>query len=141
MKTVILFDGFPRTIAQAEGMKDNNIDIEYVLELVVPDEAIITRMSGRRVHAASGRSYHIEFNPPEKDGLDDVTGEPLVQRDDDKEETVRKRLDVYHDQTKPLVSYYQDWAANGESKTPVYISIEGVGDVKEISAAIDKALK
>ena len=135
-----LFDGFPRTIAQAEGMKQNSIDIDYVLELVVPDEEIITRMSGRRVHEASGRTYHIVFNPPKQEGLDDVTGEPLIQRQDDVEETVKKRLSVYHDQTKPLVEYYQHWSETGETGAPSYISINGVGDVKAITQQINDAL-
>jgi adenylate kinase len=105
-----LFDGFPRTIAQAEGMKRNGIVVEYVIELQVDDEEIIKRMSGRRIHPGSGRTYHVEFNPPRQEGKDDVTGEPLVQRDDDKEETVRKRLQVYHEQTSPLIEYYSKWA-------------------------------
>lgn len=135
-----LFDGFPRTIAQAEGMKANNITVDYVIELIVPDEEIITRMSGRRVHEASGRSYHIVFNPPKVEGIDDVSGEALIQRIDDKEETVKKRLDVYHNQTKPLVDYYQQWTKSENENAPVYISIEGVGDVKQISNAVSDAL-
>ena len=128
-----LFDGFPRTIAQAEGMKQNNIDIDYVVELVVPDSEIITRMSGRRVHEASGRTYHVVFNPPKIDDIDDITGEPLILREDDNEETVKKRLNVYHDQTKPLVKYYQDWSSTNDDNAPVYISIDGVGEVNEIT--------
>ncbi len=135
-----LFDGFPRTIAQAEGMKANAINIDYVIELVVPDEEIITRMSGRRVHEASGRTYHVVFNPPKQDGIDDVTGEALIQRQDDAEETVKKRLDVYHQQTKPLVEYYSNLAESNEENAPSYISIDGVGDVKLITKAISDAL-
>ncbi len=135
-----LFDGFPRTIAQAEGMKANNINVDYVVELLVPDEEIITRMSGRRVHESSGRTYHIVFNPPAQEGIDDVSGEVLIQRVDDEEETVKKRLDVYHSQTKPLVDYYQQSVNSADENSPVYISIEGVGGVKEISAAVDNAL-
>lgn len=135
-----LFDGFPRTIAQAEGMKANSINIDYVIELVVPDEEIITRMSGRRVHEASGRTYHVVFNPPKQEGIDDVTGEALIQRQDDAEETVKKRLDVYHQQTKPLVEYYSNLADSKEVNAPSYISIDGVGDVKLITKAISEAL-
>ena len=125
-----LFDGFPRTIPQADAMK----------EAGVPDEEIIKRMSGRRAHLASGRTYHIIFNPPKEEGKDDVTGEPLVQRDDDKEETVRKRLDVYHAQTEPLIDYYKNWESSGESAAPTYIRIEGVGQVDEIKDSIYAAL-
>src|ERR1700751_3096018 len=128
-----LFDGFPRTIPQAEAMKDAGVAIDYVLEIDVPFDEIITRMSGRRVHAASGRTYHIKFNPPKVDMTDDVTGEPLIQRDDDKEETVRKRLDVYVAQTKPLIEYYNDWAQKGDPssplKAPQYRRISGLGSV------------
>ena len=113
-----LFDGFPRTIPQAEAMKDASVAIDYVLEIDVPDEEIIMRMSGRRVHPASGRTYHVKFNPPKVEGKDDVTGEPLVQRDDDREETVRKRLEVYRAQTRPLVDYYGKWAASGDAGRP-----------------------
>ena len=136
-----LFDGFPRTIAQAEGMKQNGIDVEYVIELQVDDEEIIKRMSGRRIHPGSGRSYHVEFNPPREEGKDDVTGEPLVQRDDDKEETVRKRLEVYHQQTSPLIEYYSKWAEKSGKNTPKYIAIKGSGDVQTISRTIMEALK
>lgn len=136
-----LFDGFPRTIAQAEGMKENNIHIDYVVELVVEDSEIITRMSGRRVHEASGRTYHVVFNPPKTEGIDDVTGEVLIQRDDDTEETVKKRLSVYHGQTKPLVQYYQDWSATNDDNAPEYVSIDGVGNVNDITTAIANALK
>jgi adenylate kinase len=131
-----LFDGFPRTIPQADAMKAAGVPIDAVVEIDVPDEEIIKRMSGRRAHLASGRTYHITFNPPKVEGKDDVTGEPLVQRDDDKEETVRKRLDVYHQQTEPLVKYYKDWAATGEAGAPKHIRIEGVGKVEEIRDAI-----
>ena len=132
-----LFDGFPRTIPQAEALSAAGVVIDKVLEIAVDDEDIVDRMSGRRVHAASGRVYHIKYNPPKKEGMDDVTGEPLVQREDDKEETVRTRLDVYHQQTKPLVGYYQGLAKNGG---PAYVCIEGDGTVEEISAKINKAL-
>jgi len=136
-----LFDGFPRTIAQAEGMKDNGITVEFVVELQVEDEEIIRRMSGRRIHPASGRSYHVVFNPPRQEGKDDVTGEPLVQRDDDKEETVRKRLQVYHQQTSPLITYYSKWAEKGGKNAPKYIRINGSGDVEAIRESILSALK
>src|SRR5688500_7721350 len=127
-----LFDGFPRTIPQADAMKDAGVAIDYVLEIDVPDEAIIERMSGRRVHPASGRTYHVKFNPPKVSGRDDVTGEELIQRDDDKEETVKKRLSVYHDQTEVLVSYYNNWAQSGRPGAPKYRKIEGVGPVEAI---------
>lgn len=135
-----LFDGFPRTIPQADAMKAAGVPIDAVVEIDVPDEEIIRRMSGRRVHLASGRTYHIVFNPPKVEGKDDVTGEPLIQRDDDKEETVRKRLKVYHDQTEPLVAYYKDWAASGKAGAPRHIRIEGVGKVDEIRDRIFNAL-
>ena len=135
-----LFDGFPRTIPQADAMKAAGVPIDAVVEIDVPDEEIIRRMSGRRVHLASGRTYHVVFNPPKVEGKDDVTGEPLIQRDDDKEETVRKRLKVYHDQTEPLVAYYKDWAASGKAGAPRHIRIEGVGKVDEIRDQIFKAL-
>lgn len=127
-----LFDGFPRTIPQAEAMKDAGVPIDYVLEIDVPDEAIIERMSGRRVHPASGRTYHVKYNPPKVAGKDDVTGEELVQRDDDKEETVKKRLDVYHNQTEVLVDYYNKWAQSGMPGAPKYRKISGVGPVETI---------
>ena len=127
-----LFDGFPRTIPQAEAMKAAGVDIDYVLEIDVPDSDIVERMSGRRVHPASGRSYHVKFNPPKLAGVDDATGEPLVQRDDDKEEVVRKRLEVYHAQTAALVKYYGDWAAGGSPGAPRYRKISGVGAVETI---------
>ena len=135
-----LFDGFPRTIPQADAMKAAGVPIDAVVEIDVPDEEIIRRMSGRRVHLASGRTYHVVFNPPKVEGKDDVTGEPLIQRDDDQEETVRKRLKVYHDQTEPLVAYYKDWAAGGKAGAPRHIRIEGVGKVDEIRDQIFKAL-
>lgn len=127
-----MFDGFPRTIPQAEAMKEAGVPIDYVLEIDVPDSEIIVRMSGRRVHTASGRTYHVKFNPPKSEGKDDVTGEPLVQRDDDREETVRKRLEVYHDQTQALVDYYGKWASNGAAGAPKYRKIDGLGKVEEI---------
>jgi adenylate kinase len=127
-----LFDGFPRTTAQADAMKDAGVMIDYVLEIAVPDDQIVERMSGRRSHPASGRVYHVKFNPPKVEGKDDVTGEPLVQRDDDKEETVKKRLEVYHNQTEVLLSYYGDWAKSGQPGAPKYRKIEGVGPVEEI---------
>ena len=127
-----LFDGFPRTIPQADAMKEAGVAIDAVVEIDVPDEEIVKRMSGRRAHLASGRTYHVIYNPPKVEGKDDVTGEPLVQRDDDKEEVVRKRLDVYHAQTEPLVKYYKDWAASGEAGAPKHVYIEGVGKVDQI---------
>ncbi len=140
-----LFDGFPRTIPQAQAMKDAGVPIDYVLEIDVPFDAIIDRMSGRRVHPASGRTYHIKFNPPKVAGKDDVTGEDLIQRDDDKEETVRKRLQVYNDQTRPLVDYYSSWAnqsnTNDKVKAPAYRKVSGTGKVEEITAAIFAELK
>jgi adenylate kinase len=127
-----LFDGFPRTIPQADAMKDAGVDIDYVLEIDVPDEAIIERMSGRRVHQPSGRTYHAKYNPPKVSGKDDVTGEDLILRDDDKEETVKKRLDVYHNQTEVLVDYYNKWAQSGRPGAPKYRKISGVGPVESI---------
>ena len=127
-----LFDGFPRTIPQADAMKEAGVAIDYVLEIDVPDESIIERMSGRRVHQPSGRTYHVKFNPPKVEGKDDVTGEDLIQRDDDKEETVKKRLTVYHDQTEVLVDYYNKWAQSGQSGAPKYRKISGVGPVETI---------
>ncbi|HEY2925365.1 adenylate kinase [Piscinibacter sp.] len=135
-----LFDGFPRTIPQADAMKAAGVRLDYVLEIDVPDEAIIERMSGRRAHVASGRTYHIKFNPPKVAGRDDVTGEELVQREDDKEETVRKRLQVYQAQTRPLVAYYSDWAATGDPSAPKYRKIIGTGNVDEITARALDAL-
>jgi adenylate kinase len=127
-----LFDGFPRTIPQAEAMRDAGVAIDYVLEIDVPAEEIITRMGGRRAHLASGRTYHVKFNPPKVEGRDDVTGEPLVQRDDDREETVRKRLEVYQAQTRPLIEFYGRWAASGAAGAPKYRRISGTGGVKDI---------
>ena len=135
-----LFDGFPRTIVQADAMKAAGVNLDIVLEIDVPDEAIIERMSGRRAHLASGRTYHIKFNPPKVEGIDDVTGEPLIQRDDDKEDTVKKRLDVYQKQTRPLVSYYADWSASGDPVAPKYRKISGTGSVDEITARALQAL-
>ncbi len=135
-----LFDGFPRTIPQAQAMKDADIRIDYVVEVDVPDAEIIKRMSGRRVHTASGRTYHIVFNPPKVTGKDDVTGEDLIQRPDDAEETVVKRLNVYHEQTKPLVEYYTAWAKTGDGKAPKVLHIPGVGSVENIRDQIFKAL-
>jgi adenylate kinase len=135
-----LFDGFPRTIPQADAMKAAAVKLDYVLEIDVPFDAIIERMSGRRSHTPSGRTYHIRFNPPRREGLDDVTGEPLSQRDDDKEETVRKRLDVYSAQTRPLVTYYSDWARNEPAAAPRYRMISGIGSVDEIRARAFAAL-
>lgn len=135
-----LFDGFPRTIPQAEAMRAAGVNLDYVLEIDVPFEAIIERMSGRRSHPASGRTYHVKFNPPKAEGVDDVTGEPLVQRDDDKEETVKKRLDVYSAQTRPLVDYYSTWAASAPNEAPKYRMISGMGSVDAITASALKAL-
>ena len=139
-KNGYLFDGFPRTIPQAEAMKAAGVPIDYVVEIDVADEEIIKRMSGRRVHVASGRTYHVVFNPPKVAGKDDVTGEDLIQRDDDKEETVRKRLEVYHAQTRPLVDYYSQWAATGDPQAPRYRRIDGLGSVDEIAARAIAAL-
>ena len=135
-----LFDGFPRTIPQAEAMKAAAVKIDVVLEIDVPDSAIIERMSGRRVHVASGRTYHVAFNPPKVAGKDDATGEDLIQREDDKEETVRKRLEVYHQQTQPLVDYYNQWSATGDDAAPKCRKISGVGSVDQITAAALAAL-
>jgi len=135
-----LFDGFPRTIPQAEAMKAAGVKLDYVLEIDVPFDAIIERMSGRRSHPASGRTYPVKFNPPKVEGQDDVTGEPLVQRDDDKEETVKKRLQVYSDQTRPLVDYYSGWAQQDPAAAPKYRAISGTGSVEEITARAFAAL-
>ena len=140
-----LFDGFPRTIPQAQAMKDAGVPIDYVLEIDVPFDAIIDRMSGRRVHPASGRTYHVKFNPPKVEGKDDMTGEALIQRDDDKEETVRKRLQVYNDQTRPLVEYYSSWATQSSPsdkvKAPAYRKVNGTGNVDDITNSIFVVLK
>ncbi len=135
-----LFDGFPRTIPQAEAMKAAGVKIDFVLEIDVPDSSIIERMSGRRVHVASGRTYHVVFNPPKVAGKDDATGEDLIQREDDKEETVRKRLDIYHQQTRPLVDYYGNWGATGDAAAPKSRKISGLGTVDEITARALQAL-
>ena len=135
-----LFDGFPRTIPQAEAMKHAGVDIDYVVEIDVPDEEIIKRLSGRRVHLSSGRTYHVVFNPPKVTGKDDVTGEDLIQHDDDKEDTVMKRLEVYHSQTKQLVNYYSNWASQG-GKAPKYVRVHGIGSVDGIRDNIFAALK
>jgi len=127
-----LFDGFPRTIPQAEAMRAAGVKLDFVLEIDVPDEEIVARMSGRRVHLASGRTYHVKFNPPKTPGKDDATGEALIQRDDDKAETVGKRLEVYHSQTEPLVAYYSKWAGEGDPSAPRYRKISGTGGVEEI---------
>ena len=136
-----LFDGFPRTIPQADAMKAAGVQIDYVVEIDVDDAEIVKRMSGRRVHPASGRTYHIDFNPPNVEGKDDVTAEPLIQRDDDREDTVRKRLEVYHEQTEPLVDYYSKWSTSGGNGAPRYIKIAGIGTVEEIRDRILAALK
>jgi adenylate kinase len=135
-----LFDGFPRTIPQADAMKAAGVKLDYVLEIDVPFEAIIERMSGRRSHPASGRTYHVKFNPPKVEGQDDVTGEPLIQREDDKEETVTKRLEVYSAQTRPLVDYYSQWAQNDAAAAPKYRAISGMGSVDDITARAFEAL-
>lgn len=135
-----LFDGFPRTIPQAEAMRNSGVDLDYVLEIDVDDGEIIQRMSGRRWHPGSGRTYHVKFNPPKADGRDDLTGEPLIQRDDDKEDTVKKRLEVYAAQTRPLIDYYSDWAKADPAGAPRYRAIKGSGTVDEITARALKAL-
>ena len=135
-----LFDGFPRTIPQADALQNAGVALDYVLEIDVPDADIITRMTGRRVHPGSGRVYHLKFNPPKAEGKDDVTGEPLIQRVDDQEETVKKRLAVYAQQTRPLVEYYQRWAASGDREAPAYRKISGTGSVDEITARALAAL-
>lgn len=135
-----LFDGFPRTIPQADALKAAGIDLDYVIEVDVPESEIIGRISGRRVHLASGRTYHITHNPPKVADIDDISGEPLTQREDDKEATVRHRLSVYKEQTRPLVSYYSDWAASGDKVAPKYVKIAGVGTVDEIKARLSDAL-
>jgi adenylate kinase len=136
-----LFDGFPRTIPQAEAMRTGGVPIDHVLEIVVPDAAIVERMSGRRVHVPSGRTYHVQYNPPRVAGKDDETGEDLVQREDDLEETVRKRLGVYHAQTEPLVDYYKRWAASGDPRAPKYRAIDGLKDVDAVREAAFAALR
>lgn len=135
-----LLDGFPRTIPQAQGMKDMGIEVDRVVEIHVDDAEIIKRMSGRRAHLSSGRTYHVLFNPPKVADKDDVTGEPLIQRDDDKEETVRKRLEVYHQQTEPLIEYYSKWSQSGDKKAPKYVKIHGIGTVEQIRERLFSAL-
>jgi adenylate kinase len=135
-----LFDGFPRTIPQADAMKAAGVKLDYVLEIDVPFDAIIERMSGRRAHVASGRTYHVKFNPPKVEGIDDVTGEALVQRADDQEDTVKKRLQVYSDQTRPLVDYYSNWAKADAASAPKYRAIQGTGSVEDITARAFAAL-
>jgi adenylate kinase len=140
-KNGYLFDGFPRTLPQADALKDAGVFVDAVVEIAVPDEEIIKRMSGRRVHLASGRTYHVVFNPPKEEGKDDETGEPLIQRDDDQEETVKARLKVYHDQTAPLIDYYSKWADAGGEGAPRYIKVEGVGSVDGIRDSIISQLE
>jgi len=139
-KNGYLFDGFPRTLPQADALKDAGIAVDGVVEIDVDDDEIIKRMSGRRVHLTSGRTYHVTFNPPKVEGKDNETGEDLIQRDDDQPETVKKRLDVYHDQTEPLIGYYTDWAGTGEAGAPMYHKIKGIGGVKDIRDSIFSAL-
>ena len=136
-----LFDGFPRTLAQAEAMKNQGVKIDSVVEIVVGDEEIIKRMSGRWVHPSSGRTYHVIYNPPQVEGKDDQTGEALIQREDDKEDTVRERLRVYHEQTKPLSEYYSSWSEQQHDNAPVYVTVDGIGQVDEIKQQIFAALK
>jgi len=131
-----LLDGFPRTIPQAEALKDEGIRIDYVVEISVDDDEIVRRLSGRRIHEGSGRVYHVHYDPPKKEGVDDETGEPLIQRADDKEETVRHRLSVYHSQTEPLVAYYSEWASQGDPAAPNHVRVEGVGPLEEIRERI-----
>ena len=135
-KKGFLFDGFPRTIPQADAMRIAGVQVDYVIEINVADTEIVKRMTGRRVHLSSGRTYHVIFNMPKTEGKDDVTGESLIQRDDDKEETVKKRLEVYHKQTKPLVEYYSRWSVSGEQGSPEYVKIDGVGSVENIRDSI-----
>jgi adenylate kinase len=136
-----LFDGFPRTIGQAEALKRDRIAISHVAQIEVPDDEIVRRLSGRRVHLASGRTYHILFNPPRVDGKDDMTGEPLVQRDDDREETIRQRLNVYQQQTQPLVTYYREWAASGDAAAPRCFKVSGLGSVEEVRSRLLAGLR
>ncbi len=136
-----LFDGFPRTIPQAQALLDEGIQIDHVIEIDVDDEEIVSRLAGRRVHEPSGRVYHIQHQPPKEDGVDDITGEPLIQREDDREETVRKRLSVYHEQTKPLVNFYRDLEQNGHPEAPKYTRISGVGNIDEIRQQLEAVLK
>lgn len=140
-KNGFLLDGFPRTIPQAEALKDQGIVIDYVVEIAVDDEEIVNRLSGRRVHEGSGRIYHVKYDPPKVEGKDDQTGEPLMQREDDKEETVRRRLRIYHEQTAPLVDYYQGWARKDATSAPKYVRVEGVGGLEDIRNQILTQLK
>ncbi len=139
-KNGFLFDGFPRTIPQADALREAGVEIDFVVEIDVDDEEIIKRLSGRRVHPDSGRTYHIDFNPPKAAGIDDVTGEPLIQRDDDKEDTIKKRLEVYHEQTELLVEYYSTQAQNGSNTSPKYVKVSGVGSLDAIKEKIFDAL-
>jgi adenylate kinase len=139
-KNGFIIDGFPRTVAQAEALRVSNIDIDFVIEIEVGDHEILRRMSGRRVHPASGRTYHVEFNPPKVQGKDDVTGEPLVQRPDDKEETVNKRIATYHALTKPLINYYLKWAESGDERAPHYVNLYGRGSIEHIRDKMFAAL-
>ena len=139
-KNGFLFDGFPRTIAQAEALKEQGVGIDYVVEIAVDDSEIIRRMSGRRVHPASGRTYHIAFNPPKTAGKDDLTGEDLMQREDDQEEVVKKRLEVYHEQTEPLIAYFRAWQEQGDEVAPKFVRIDGIGDVERVREDIVAAL-
>ncbi|MGH1472295.1 MAG: adenylate kinase [Cellvibrionaceae bacterium] len=136
-----LFDGFPRTIPQAQALIDSGIEIDHVIEIHVDDEEIVSRLSGRRVHESSGRVYHLKYAPPQKEGVDDETGDALIQREDDKEETVRKRLSIYHDQTEPLVEFYKKLLINGESNAPEYTQVKGVGDVDAIREKVFAVFK
>jgi len=136
-----LFDGVPRTLAQADAMRAAGIAIDHVLEIAVPDDEIVARMSGRRVHLASGRTYHVKFNPPKVEGRDDMTGEPLVQREDDREETVRRRLAVYHSQTQALVDYYKRWSESSDPAAPRVLRISGTGTVEQIRERVLAALR
>ena len=136
-----LFDGFPRTIPQADALRDSGVALDYVLEIDVPDAAIVERMSGRRIHPAPGRTYHVKYNPPKVPDRDDVTGEPLIQREDDREETVRKRLAVYHEQTEPLIAYYRKWSDTRDSRAPKYRKVDGLGSVDAIRDAVLAALR
>ncbi|CAN5154248.1 adenylate kinase [soil metagenome] len=136
-----LFDGFPRTIPQADAMKHSQVAIDHVVEISVPDADIVERISGRRSHLVSGRTYHVKFKPPKSEGIDDVTGEPLVHREDDREETVKHRLSVYHKETEPLVEYYQQWSASGDPAAPRYARVDGIGSLDEINSRMLAALK
>lgn len=140
-KNGFLFDGFPRTIAQADALKENEVWLDAVVEIDVDDQEIINRISGRRVHEASGRSYHLQYNPPKEPGKDDLTGEPLIQREDDAEETVRTRLQVYHDVTAPLKAYYGKWAASSDKNAPKYVKVTGTGSMDSVRDAIFAALE